>query len=145
MIEFKKGPKTPTKTPDSLITDDTVEVLLGLGEGPIKGPSGPQDFFLDDTPLVSQDGISNFSNFALDFWPGAQTGHIVEMHLGGASSPVGISQTLLYNVPVVRQGLQININAIDVRLVVQRLMLSNDKGTFDRRAPGGPAPDALER
>ena len=128
MIEFNKGPKNPTKTPDSLVTDDTVEVLLALGEGPIKGTSGPQDVFLDDTPLVSQEGVSNFSNFALDFWPGAETGHVVEMLLGGASSPTSIQQTLLYNVPVTREGLQVNINAIDVRLIVQRLAGSDAKG-----------------
>lgn len=131
MIKFEKGQKQPTRTPDSLTTNDTVEVLLALGVGPIKGlRNGPRDQFIDNTPLVSVEGESNFDQFALDFWPGEVTGHVVELALGGASSPVVVQQELNYNVPVTRQGLQTQINAIDVRLVVQRLLKSNDKGTF---------------
>ncbi|MFN4091640.1 MAG: phage tail protein [Brevundimonas sp.] len=134
MINFSKGPKQPTRTPDSLTSDDTVELLIGLSEGPIKGlANGPRDVFLDDTPLVSVDDKSNFSNFALDLWPGDPTGHIVELYLGGASSPTVINQALSYNVPVTRQGGQTNINTIDVRFVIARLLKANDKGTFKQK------------
>jgi predicted phage tail protein len=124
-------PKGSVRTPDTLTSKDTVEVLLGISEGPIKGlVDGPKSFYADDTALVNQDGTPNFSNFQLDTWPGDEVGPPVLMALGGFSSPTTVSVVLAQNTPVVRSGSQVGINAVDYRVVVQQLMRQDDKGTY---------------
>lgn len=127
----KASSKSPVRTPDTLVSTDTVEVLLGISEGPIKGlVNGPKTFYADNTPLLNSDGVANFKNFALDFYPGNETGHTVKLDLGGFASPINIGVGLSSNTPVVRSGFISGIDAVDFRIVVQQLMLANDKGSF---------------
>lgn len=133
MLKFSKGgkPKAATRTPDTLTSTDTVEVLLGISEGPIKGlVDGAKSFRADDTPLENASGEANFQNFKLDVYPGSETGHVVTLDLGGFSSPINIGVPLAKNIPVVRSGSVAGINAVDFRVVVAQLLKSNDKGTF---------------
>lgn len=133
MLSFAKGSanKSPTRTPDTLITADTVEILLGVSEGPIKGlVNGPKTLFIDDTSLVNENGKPNFSSFALQFYPGSALGHLVKMELGGFSNPIQVGTELAQNVPVTRTGVTTGIDAIDFRIVVNGLYKQNDKGTF---------------
>src|SRR5688500_783222 len=89
-----KKPKPPVRTPDSLITDDYVEIVLGLFEGPARGlvpgeaPDRPvQNFFIDKTPLQnSATGTSNFENFTADFYNGEEDDGAIQPKLGGTSS-----------------------------------------------------------
>jgi hypothetical protein len=132
---FRKGGSgdSPQRTPDTLRSDDTVEVLLGISEGPILGlKNGPKSFMLDDTPLINEgSGKPNFKNFTLDTWPGNETGHEVAMHLGGFANPIQVGVPLAQDTPVVRRGLTYGIDAIDFRLVVNNLQKTNDDGTFE--------------
>ena len=133
-LKFAKGgssSKSPVRTPDSLVSTDTVEVLLGISEGPIKGlVNGARTFRADDTPLENNSGEANFENFELDVWPGSELGHTVIMELGGFSNPLNIGVTLAQNTPVVRSGTVKGINAADFRIVVQQLLKQTDKGVF---------------
>lgn len=130
LINFSKGGSVKN-TADTIATNDTVEVLLGLCEGPIKGPvNGSRSFYADDTALVNDNGQPNFSNFSLDYWPGDELGHDVSMVLGGFGSPFTVGQTLARNVPLTRQGTKTDFTCADFRIVVSQLVKSNDKGTF---------------
>lgn len=123
--------KSPVRTPDTMVSTDTVEVLMGISEGPIAGlVDGPKSFYADSTPLLNETGEPNFKNFALDFYPGNETGHTIQLDLGGFSSPLSIGVALAKDVPVVRSGFVQGIDCVDFRIVVQQLMLSNDKGTY---------------
>ncbi|AKU43554.1 tail fiber protein [Caulobacter phage Seuss] len=123
--------KSPVRTPDTMVSTDTVEVLMGISEGPIAGlVDGPKSFYADSTPLLNETGEPNFKNFALDFYPGNETGHTVQLDLGGFSSPLNVGVNLAKDVPVVRSGFVQGIDCVDFRIVVQQLMLSNDKGTY---------------
>jgi predicted phage tail protein len=133
MLKFAKGggSKSATRTPDTLTSTDTVEVLLGISEGPIKGlADGAKSFRADDTPFENASGEANFQNFELDVYPGSELGHVITLELGGFSSPLNIGVTLAKNIPVVRSGSVAGINAIDFRVVVGQLLKSTDKGTF---------------
>ena len=124
------GGKSYNATADTLATNDTVEVLLGISEGPIAGPiNGAQSFYLDDTPLINPNGEPNFSAFTLDFWLGNPLGDSVAMLTGGFSSPTQINQPLYYNAPVTRQGLQTEITAVDFNVVINSLEHSDTNGT----------------
>lgn len=133
MLKFKKGgssAQSPVRTPDTLTTNDTVEVLVAIGEGPCKGPvGGPKGTYADDTPLVDSEGHPNVQSFAMQYWPGSSLGHSVVMELGGFANPINIGQVLAKDVPITRTGLTKGIDAADFRIVVQQLFTSNDKGT----------------
>lgn len=133
-LKFAKGgskAKSPVRTPDTLVSTDMVEVLLGISEGPIKGlRDGAKTFRADDTPLLNSNGNANFQNFVLDVWPGWEDGHVIKMDLGGFSNPINIGVSLAQGVPVVRSGFIRGIDAVDFRVLIQQLYESNDKGTF---------------
>lgn len=133
-LKFAKGggkPKSPVRTPDTMVSTDTVEILLGISEGPIKGlEKGARSFMADDTPLENESGEANFQNFELDVWPGSEAGHVVTLDLGGFSNPKTIGVNLAKDIPVVRAGQTAGIDAVDFRIVVGQLLESNDRGTF---------------
>lgn len=108
--------------PDSFKTRDTVEIIMGLCEGPIWGPSeGARSIFLDTTPIVNASGFSNFKNLVVIFYPGSEIGEQIKPKLGGFSNPFPVNVSLEKNVAVVRTGVQTQIDFIEVRLAVQAL------------------------
>jgi predicted phage tail protein len=132
-ITFAGGGGQTSKTqnsPDTLSSKDTVEVLLGIALGPIKGlVNGPKTFYADTTPLVNENGSANFSNFQLDFWPGSESGEAVTLALGGLSNPITVNQALAKNTAVTRSGTTIGHNAVDFRMVVSQLLTQSEKGS----------------
>jgi hypothetical protein len=120
-----------TRTPDSLHSTDTFEVLLGLGEGPWYGlAEGLQSFYFDDTPLVDNDNNVNFEGVEVQIYPGSDLGEAINLRLGGAASSNSVGVSLASGVTVTRTGTQTNIDYIDVRLVINQLLKTTDKGTF---------------
>ncbi|EFG2131287.1 host specificity protein J, partial [Escherichia coli] len=73
----KKSSKSSSRTP--VEADDTVNsramaaILDLLGEGVIGGlVNGARSIFIDDLPIVNEDGSSNFSGITWDFRDGSQ-------------------------------------------------------------------------
>src|SRR5687768_17594322 len=141
------GKKTtsPVRTPDTLLTDDYVEVVLGISEGPIKGlvpgeaPDRPiQNFFLDKTPLQnSATGASNFENFTADFYNGEEDDGAIQPKLGGTSSNMTVGVRLSQNVDVIRQtppSMRGFINQLEFRILFNQLMKQDDRGTWETEA-----------
>lgn len=125
----QKQPKPPVRTPDSLRSEDSIEVILGVSEGPIKGlADGAKSFFVGDTPLVSAADERNFEDFELLFYPGTGIDEIVKPTLGGFSNSTSVGIELAYNTPVVRTGQQRNIDFIEIRLGIQALYRATEKG-----------------
>lgn len=123
--------KKPVRTPDTLNSNDTLEVLLGICEGPIKGlVNGPKSFYLGTTAMLNADGTPNFSNFELEFWPGSDLGHDVALKMGGFGNPITVNTHLTQGQPVTRTGVSTNIGAIDFRINVQTLVKQDDKGIY---------------
>lgn len=137
------GSREPTRTKDSFLSQDYVEVLLALGEGPIRGlvqsaPGSMENFFVGDTPLHSvSTGLANFSDFNVTGYPGAETDPPIEFTMGGISSNLSINVQLSSQVPVVRQTLSAarnNINRLEFRLYFNQLVKTTDDGTFETTA-----------
>ena len=117
---------------DNLRSADTLEVILGVGEGPIWGlEDGLKSFYLGDTPLMNSTGVLNFKGAYLKIWPGYGTGEIIRPMLGGLASSTTVGVELKKNVPVVRRTTKTNLTFIDIRFVIQTLMENNDKGSYD--------------
>lgn len=128
-------PKSPVSTPDNLRSKDTVELVLGLGEGPMWGlEDGFKSFYIGDTALQNTNGDFNFKTFILNFFPGSDSAAPVIPLLGGQSNNNSVNQQLAYNVPVTRQTTTRGIQSIEVRLLWNALYVSNQSGTFNANA-----------
>lgn len=123
---------TPTRTPDNLRSKDTVEVLLGISEGPIKGLAEDlKSFFIGDTALQNSSGDYNFKNFGVTFFPGNNPAEAVTPALGGISNNQSVNLQLGSGTPVTRSTVTRGIDAIEIRLVWNQLFKSTDSGTFN--------------
>ena len=93
--ELVKGAKkllpdqsNPNIETDNLRSDDYLEVLLGLCEGPIVGlEKGEESFYIGDTPLKNLDDSKNFENYDLDVKLGdAIEDETVTLKMGGVAT-----------------------------------------------------------
>lgn len=124
-------PVSSVRTPDNLRSKDTVEVILGLCEGPIYGlADGNKSFFVGDTRLQNDNGEDNFKFFQLDIYPGDEDAEYVYPVLGGFASNKAVNVPLASLIPVTRQTQSGALDYIDFRLAVTGLYLQTDEGTF---------------
>lgn len=108
---------------------DTMEVLVGIGEGPIKGPvGGLKGIQFNNTPVMANDGTMNFDEASVDFYPGNPSPPVMRMKLRGASNNIPVNITLGTDLPVVRPTRLKMIDYIDVRLTLDRLAGTGKKG-----------------
>lgn len=126
------GGSAPVRTPDSLRSKDTVEVVLALGEGPQFGlEDGAKSFYIGDTVLQNTNGEFNFKTFVLKFFPGSDVAEPVIPVLGGQTSNTSVSLQLATDVSVTRTtNIVGGINYLEVRVAFQRLMKTDDTGTY---------------
>ena len=124
-----KTPPSPTNTPDNLRSEDVVEMVMGISEGPIEGLSnGDKSFYVGDTVLERLDGERNFEEFTTKILPGSAEPDQLVFKLGGEASNTQVGVSLAHGVPVTRQTQTGNIDAIDIRLVVSSLYKSVSEG-----------------
>ena len=89
------GGKKYENRKDTLFSVDTVEIVLGISEGPIKGlVEGSKSYYVGETPLKSVDGTENFKDFYLGVYPGKDTDPAVTYRLGGEASNYPVSVRL---------------------------------------------------
>lgn len=123
---------SPVRTPDTLRSLDTVEVVLGIGEGPIEGlENGNQSFFVGDTAAFNADGTPNFDSLRLNFYPGDDVpNYIITPALGGFSRSNTVGVELASGVGVTRETQSGDLDFIDIRLVINQLYNQTDSGIF---------------
>jgi predicted phage tail protein len=120
-----------TRTPDSLFSNDRMEIIMGLSEGPIGGlVDGLKSFMINDTPVLDIAGNANFKDVEITQYVGTELGETITPKLGGIGSQLAVNVLLDSNVPVVRQLTKPYIDYIDLRIAVQRLVATNDKGDY---------------
>ena len=119
---FNKGSSGSRVAADSLFSDDTVEVLLGLGEGEIEGlENGEKSFFLDTTPLVNSNGTNNFENFSLKIHSGSALSEDVKFALVGSSRAISVGVDLSQNSTLTRTTQAADIDYLELRLGINVL------------------------
>lgn len=136
--------RTPTRTPDTLLSQDYFEVVLGLSEGPIEGlvqgvKSPLENFYVGTTPLGNAaTGEANFPDFAISQYQGYESDPPIKYSMGGQSSNIQVGVRLATQVPVVRQTpaqLRGQINRLEFRIYFNQLVeLKEDGGTFEATA-----------
>lgn len=132
------GASTPTRTDDNLFSRDQVEIVLALGEGPIRGlVDGMKSFTVGGTPLMSEDGTLNFESFNLGVKLGHTDDTAVNFRLGGESSNTAVGTRMFQGTWVVREtddSLRNDIDQLQVRLQINTLYVQNDNGTYNNTA-----------
>lgn len=122
--------QTPTNTPDTLRSQDTVEIALAVSEGSgVRLKEGAKSFYVGDTVLMNADGTLNFQAFTINEYEGRNPEIPLALTLGGTSSNTAVGVTLTANTPVVRTGVvQANsetgivpVNLLEVRLLISAL------------------------
>lgn len=128
--------------PDSLRSNDSFEILLGLGSGRWKGlVGGLKNLKVNGVPMENADGTSNFQDVAAIFADGnpLET-QLVNFKLGGggANQPVG---TTLANPNTGQPGPWVsgavstpNADYIDLRFAVQSLFYQDTKSVRENTA-----------
>lgn len=120
-----------TRHDDTLFGQDTVELLLGISEGPIAGlADGASTFYVGDVPLLDKGTQTpNISNFELRLLRGTNPADSIKLNLGGISSTknVGLDlrtegQTIVVNCD------KTQIDYLDLRFVVQQLFAVSPEG-----------------
>ena len=93
-------------TPDTIRSEDTVEVILGVGEGDNFGlAEGAKSFLMGGTALVNSNNEANFGDFQLVEYTGQSNPPAIVPYLGGFGSPKPANaSSLAQNVPVIRTG-----------------------------------------
>lgn len=115
--------------PSAMSTADLLEAILGISEGPIKGlKDGVKSFYFGETPVVANDGSSNFDSFELKSYLGNEVGEPIQSLIGGFGSTVGVGVALEQDIPVVRSGVTQNIDYLDVRINLSALYRTTDRG-----------------
>jgi predicted phage tail protein len=147
------GSSTPVSTEDNLLSDDYLEVVLGIAEGPIRGLVGKteevmaQSIYVGETPLVNQNGSLNFTNtepdnttsnspgFVWAMYKGTPSDTAIKYTLGGSSSNQSVGTPLGAD-PVTRQTnmTQRGFTLIQVRLHIDQLAKQTSEGTFEHTA-----------
>lgn len=124
-------PRSATRYDDNLFGADTVELILALSEGPIQGlKDGASSFYVGDVPLLDKGtGTPNISNFELRMLKGTNPADSIRPNLGGFASSKNVGLPMrAQNQMVVAQGDKTQIDYIDIRFVVNRLLVVSTTG-----------------
>lgn len=135
-IQGRKGgsseAKSPVETPDSIRSVARAKLLLALGEGEFDGGLDGRRIFLDDTPLISDNGTENFPGVKWDFRPGTQH----QEHIPGLPSvenEITVGVELRSDAPWTRAVSNASLSAVRLRLSWPSLQQQNDRGVFGYR------------
>lgn len=134
----------PVRTPDTLLSQDYFELILGISQGPIKGlvsqnvPKTMENFFAGDTPAYSLvTGEANFSDFSATGYVGTDLDPPVELQLGGSAGNQSVNTPLASGIPLTRSTSSIQrgqFNRIELRINFPQLYTSNAEGVFETEA-----------
>lgn len=128
--------------PDTLRSNDSFEILLGLGSGRWKGlVNGLQSFKINGVPLENDNGTSNFENVFLIFADGNPLeDQIVNFTLGGGGNSQTVNTQLANANPSGPGGwvsgavLTPGANFIDLRFIAQQLFYQDKKSIRENTA-----------
>lgn len=132
----KAGSSSFKTKPDTLRSDDSFEMLLGLGSGRWKGLTrGLKSLYINNVPLENDDNSTNFKDFAVFFADGdpAQE-QLVNFKLGGGGGTTQVG-TSIGNSNASGPGPWVtaavttpNADFIDLRFVISALYYQDKKG-----------------
>lgn len=130
IIEGSKGGEkeahTPVETPNNLLSVAYAKVLIAVAEGELEGNPTGKDIYLNGTPLISENGDSNFGGVTWEW----RKGSVDQTHIPGipeVSNEINVGVELKQVSPWVQQVTKEALSAVRVTLQWPALMqqLSN--------------------
>ena len=151
------GDDPPADTSNTIITENSMEAIVAISEGPIRGlVDGAKSFYIGDTPLQSPDGSLNYKNFTLGVFNGygetitsAQGGRrATAIDLAGRNIKDAVQTSVNprvidcpshgYITGVAKDGIQLNCRArVTVRTNIAQLVGGATEETIVARVGGG--------
>ena len=129
----KKGqqqPRTPIIAKDTASSVAYAKILYGLSEGEIAGlADGAKSIFLNDTPIINDNGLPNFTDSAgngIDYQ--FRTGTNEQEHItgfGGVENETAVNVIVKANRPFVKSFNNRQLSAVRVRLSWSALRTQN--------------------
>lgn len=130
-----KKPQTPVITNDNLFSKDRVELLLGVGEGPIQGlEEGLKSFYAGDVPLNDNDGNPIIKELIANPYNGLDSPLTVVFELGGESANTSVGVNILQKSPVVRytpEHFRGKIKKLQIRINIAQLFEEDANGNVN--------------
>lgn len=121
------GGRAAVTAPDTLSSIQYASVLDLVSEGEIEGlVNGYQSIYLDDTPLQNPDGTMNFNGFTVDTRNGATVQDVIP-GFPATESASSVSVEVHNGIPVTRQVLNENVDAIRINLATPQLFSQNNE------------------
>jgi predicted phage tail protein len=118
----------PSISQDTLSSTALLKLIDLVSEGEIEGlVDGGKSIYLDQTPVISENGSSNFGENGVTWFE--RKGTQDQSYVPGFSSvenEVIINVEARFDVPVIRQITNINVNRIRVRIMIPQLYYSNN-------------------
>ena len=123
----------PAEIDDTLRTVASVAILDGIGEGEIEGlVDGLKSVYLDDTPILNEDGEENFAGVSVA-WRYGTLNQTPISGFSGAESEQNVGVKVEQANPITRTITSANLTHIAVRVQTPRLteIASNDKYHYE--------------
>lgn len=117
---------TPVETPNNLLSVAYAKVLIAVAEGELEGNPTGKDIYLNGTPLISENGDSNFGGVTWEW----RKGSVDQTHIPGipeVSNEINVGVELKQVSPWVQQVTKEALSAVRITLQWPALMqqLSN--------------------
>jgi len=110
-------PQAPTEAKVSGYSNSNLQLLAGISEGTIGGlVNGAQSIYINDTPVTNADGTINFPGLTFDTRNGNNTQAYMPGYADSVNAETSLGTEVKYNLPVTRQIINKNCDAIIVRL-----------------------------
>ncbi|OCG21147.1 hypothetical protein A9G11_08390 [Gilliamella sp. wkB108] len=131
LIEGQKGGKkkqhNPYEQPDNLLSTAKLKVLLALSEGEVQGDLTGQNIFIDNTPLINQDGSYNFTGVKWEFRNGSQPQDYIQ-GIPEISNELRANFVVKKDKPWVRSFSNLDLDAIRIKLSLPTHVQYKDNG-----------------
>lgn len=119
--------RTPVEAPDSLNSIATANILDLLAEGELTGwysDNALKDIFLDETPIMNEDGTMNFSNVQVDWREGTQDQSYIP-GFPAVENEIAVGVELKQSAQWTKAVSNTQLSAVRVRLSVAALSKTN--------------------
>ncbi|RKQ97161.1 putative phage tail protein [Kushneria sinocarnis] len=115
------GGRVAQEDPNTLQANTVARIIDLMCEGPIEGlVNGEQSIFIDETPLMADDGTYNFDGIEWEFREGTPDQDIVN-GFSSVENQTDVSTELTKGSPLVRSVTNLDADAVRVTVGVQRL------------------------
>ncbi|TBL40760.1 host specificity protein J [Hafnia alvei] len=131
MIHGKKGGggsgHKPRETPDNAQSTAYAKILLALAEGELGPTLDGRNIFLDGTPVLNQDGSTNFEGLKYEYRSGTQAQDYIQ-GMPDTQNEITINTPLKNSQPWTRAINNTQLSAVRVRLGFPMLQEQKDNG-----------------